>query len=192
MKLIGKNSISKYLSKILFIGFIIFLFHLFYFSLGYLICYLNHTQSLNIFSQTFFVTKRQYTEGLFNIFTINYPFLKIRFYSAILKSQVFIGGFIGFLYFSIFFFSSYKVLENLSIEKIFNKEINKWLKIFTINNSIFYIIFITLWFLVWKLVNIAELIIVSILLILMIISTLYFWAFTQKGYELQSENDLTI
>ena len=83
-------------------------------------------------------------------------------------------------------------MKYLSLEKIFTNSIYKWLKIFGINNIIFLIAFITLWYLRWKLVNFALLLIISTLLIFINISVLYFMAFIKKGYELQSENDLTI
>lgn len=83
-------------------------------------------------------------------------------------------------------------MKYLSSKKIFTNSIYKWLKIFGINNTIFLISFITLWYFRWKLVNFAELLFISTLLIFINISVLYFMAFIKKGYELQSENDLTI
>ena len=83
MKLIGQNSISKYFSYLLYIISLVFIFHLFYFSLGYLICYINFSNEMKLFPETFYITKKQYSEGLFNTFTINYPFTKTSFFSAV-------------------------------------------------------------------------------------------------------------
>ena len=192
MKLIGQNSISKYLGYLLYIISLVFIFHLFYFSLGYLICYINFSNEMKLFPETFYITKKQYSEGLFNTFTINYPFTKTSFFSAVFTDRTFLGVFIGFTYFTLFFFSSFKIMKYLSSEKIFTNSIYKWLKIFGINNTIFLISFITLWYFRWKLVNFPELLFISTLLIFINISVLYFMAFIKKGYELQSENDLTI
>ena len=192
MKLIGKNSVSKYLSYFLFVIFLVFIFHLLYFSFGYLMCYYNYTNEAKLFPETFFITKKEYSEGLFNTFTIYYPFIKTNFFSAVFTARTFLGVFIGFAYFTLFFYSSFRIMKYLSLEKIFTNSIYKWLKIFGINNIIFLIAFITLWYLRWKLVNFALLLIISTLLIFINISVLYFMAFIKKGYELQSENDLTI
>ena len=192
MKLIGQNSISKYLSYLLFIIYLLFLIHLIYFIFGYVLCYFNFINETKIFSETFYVSKKQYSEGLFNTFTIDYPFTKTNFFSAVFTLRTFLGAVIGFVYFTLFFYSSFRIMKYLSSEKIFTNSIYNWLKIFAINNTIFLISFITLWYFRWKLVNLAELLFISVLLIFINISVFYIMAFIKKGYELQSENDLTI
>ena len=72
MKLIGQNSISKYLSHFFFIGFLGFLFYLLYFLFGFFICYLNYKEGFEIFSNTFFVEKKIFTSGIFDFFTISH------------------------------------------------------------------------------------------------------------------------
>lgn len=192
MKLIGQNSVSKYLSYLLFIIFLVFIFHLIYFSFGYLMCYLNYSNETKLFAETFLVAKKQFSEGLFNVFTINYPFTKTSFFSAVFTFRTFLGALIGFTYFTLFFYSSFRIMKYLSSEKIFSKSIYNWLKIFAINNIIFLILFIILWYFRWNLVNLIELFFIIILLTFINISVLYIMAFMKKGYELQSENDLTI
>lgn len=192
MKLIGQNSISKYLSYLLIVIFLIFLIHLIYFMIGYAVCYFNFSSETKIFPETFYVSQKQYSDGLFNFFFINYPFTETTFFSAVFTPRSFWGVTIGFIYFTLLFYSSFRIMKHLSSEKIFSESIYKWLKIFVINNTVFLISFITLWYFRWKLVNLAELLFTLTLLIFINISVMYIMAFIKKGYELQSENDLTI
>ena len=187
MKLIGQNSISKYLSSLLFIIFLVFIFHLIYFSLGYLICYINSSNGMKLFPETFLLTKKQFSEGLFNVFTINYPFTKTSFFSAVFTPRTFWGAFIGFTYFTLFFYSSFRIMKHLSSERIFSESIYKWLKIFAINNVFFLISFIILWYFRWNLVNLIELLFIIILLIFINISVLFIMAFMKKGYEFNED-----
>ena len=192
MKLIGQNSISKYLSHFFFIGFLGFLFYLLYFLFGFFICYLNYKEGFEIFSNTFFVEKKIFTSGIFDFFTINFPFTKTPLIEAVDNIRSFLGITIGLIYFIIFFYSSYRIMKFLVNDKIFTINIIKWTKIFTINNLIFLILFVVLWYFTWKIITLVELILYIFTISFFIIVSLFVIEFLKKGNLIQSENDLTI
>lgn len=193
MKITGKKSLSKYLSYLMYFGFIIFLAHLIYILTGISICYLNFINDVSIFPNTFVVEKISYHEDyVANMFIIKFPFTDQNFFNGELKWMTIIGITLGFSYLTYFFYSAYNIFKNLSMEVIFTKETINWLQRFAYTNIIFFILFISLWYFVWHLVNLIELVSYSIILILLSVVFLYISAFFKKGYELQSESDLTI
>ena len=193
MKIVGKNSLSRYISILFYAGFVIFLLHLIYFVIGVSICYLNYHSDVSIFPEIFSVEKKLYRDNyLANMFVIKFPLSENNFFHGELKWRTVIAASLGFTFLTYFFYSSFRIFKNLSSEIIFTENTIKWLQRFAYANVISGIFFIIFWYFVWHLINPTELIFYSLFLFLLGGTFLYLATFFKKGYELQSENDLTI
>ncbi len=193
MKIVGKNSLSRYISILFYVGFLIFLFHLFYFFIGVSICYLNYNSDVNIFPEIFSLEKKLYRENyLSTMFVIKFPFSEQNFFHGELMWRTVIAAGLGFAFLTYFFYSSFRIFKNLSSEIIFTENTIKWFQRFAYANVISGILFIIFWYFVWHLINPTELIFYSLFLFLLGGTFLYLAAFFKKGQELQTENDLTI
>lgn len=193
MKIVGKNSLSRYISFFLYFAYIIFLFHLLYFIIGVSICSLNYSHDVNIFPEIFSVERKLYHENyLANMFVIKFPFSEQNFFNGELKWRTIITASLGFAFLTYFFYSSFRIFKNLSSEIIFTENTIRWLQRFAYANVIAGFLFIIFWYFVWHLINPTELIFYSLFLFLLGGTFLYLAAFFKKGHELQTENDLTI
>ncbi|MFY1048280.1 DUF2975 domain-containing protein [Chryseobacterium sp. GP-SGM7] len=96
------------------------------------------------------------------------------------------------IFFCLFFFYLYKIFNHLTNHNLFTEKIIHYLKIFSIIN----ILYAPLYFFIWVYLFNASLdssMIITCLIFFFLGITMYFTsAFFKKGYQLQSENDLTI
>lgn len=198
MKIIGKNSLSQYISYLLFVLFIVIAFHLVYEIIGHIILLYKYKTGSTILSDTFALandvgwSKNKWTIPMENQlkFRINYPFSDIQMVTGIYGSNQIIHNIIGMFFLSLFFYFSYKCFKEMSVDQIFNRNAIKWLKRFSFLNltiaaagifEFFYFrmdsayTFLTFFFFAF-----------FGMIILFIVE------FFKKGLALQTENDLTI
>ncbi|PWN69927.1 DUF2975 domain-containing protein [Chryseobacterium phosphatilyticum] len=194
MKLIGEKSLSTILSKASLAVSLVQLLYLSYIIFGFIVVYVNQQQNAHYFSETF-------SAGNFNreaaepatdsvMFKFNMPFSdSITTGSYTLYTLISIGFFIGF--YSVFTFYLFRIFRGMSHEVIFNIGVIRNLKQFALLNILFIPVCCTiLYFLKQSLYSIDP------MLILLHFSTgiiiLFIIEFFKKGYELQTQNDLTI
>lgn len=189
MKILDTRSITKYSSYLMFIIFLILTFFLIYFIVGYNICNYNQKSAEPILSDTFSIEHI----SSYPVYRINYPFTDIKFISGILNNSLdFIIGIIGFGGFAFYFFCLYKVLQSLSMPKIFNKSVIRWIRIFMVYNFIFVFIYILFWIFISGSFNPVQLIFGTFPFILLGFVSAFVNSFFKRGFEMQNENDLTI
>ena len=200
MKLIGKNSLSKYLSYFFLVLFLFIAFHFIYEIIGFSVLYYKYKTGSNVLSQFFLLgndvgwAKNEYTNPIKNVlkFKIFYPFTTQNLLTGIYTRSFLISNLIGSGFFTIFILVCYKITNALSKDKIFNTTtINLFKKLAWL--SIIYVpIEITNWFLNLNLKMSADIFYISFIFLSLGIAIFFIIAFFKKGYELQSENDLTI
>lgn len=198
MKIIGKKSLSLYVSYVLFFIFFVCAIHFLYMIIGHSLLAYKFKTGSQIFPQTFILnndvgwTQNKWTNPLKDLlkFRINYPFTDLQVSTGVFGSTQIIYNIIGILFVTLFFYISYRSFKEMSSDKIFNPNAIKWLQRFGYLNLIFGILSLveglgynkfstSSFFQFFFLVFLGSMI-------------LFIVAFFKKGYELQSENDLTI
>lgn len=199
MKLIGNNSVSFYLSYMFLAISVVFIFHFLYQGIGHLLLYYKHESGSNLFSDTFVLakdvgwTKNKYTERMNDLlkFKINYPFTNIQLVTGIYgDTNQIVSNLFGYLFGGAFFYISYKSFKEMGTDKVFNSNAIKWLKIFAYLNLAYAIIALCQMFIFYGVDGFALISIFTFTFLGIIV--LFIVQFFKKGYELQSENDLTI
>ena len=192
MKVTGKKSLAWFLKFILAILFVFFAVHLIYFLTGSGIAYYKYHSGSQVFNETILIGGNSVGFNPEKSFQLIYPFTNQNFMLSELTLQTLIIQGFGFSVFTFYLFCLYKIFHFLSHDVIFNESILRWLSIFMYLNlftAIFYMLF---WGAVFKLVNPGKLIMFSFPFLIISIFTLFLRNFFKKGYELQSEHDLTI
>ena len=199
MKLIGKNSLSKYLSYFFYFLFIIFTLIGLYEIFGFSVIFYNEKMGNHFLSQTFYISQdvgwsnNFYTEKLKDLmkFRMNFPFTENQLYTGIYNTHSVFNSLSTFFYLSFFTYSLYKILKELTNEIIFSKEVILWLKRLAYLNLLYIPLHIFKNF-IFKDFAFGDTIYTSFYMLIIGCSILFVIAFFKKGYELQSENDLTI
>ena len=200
MKLIGKNSVSKYFSYFFLILFLFIAFHFIYEIIGFSVLYYKYKTGSNILSEYFLLgndvgwAKNEYTNPIKDVlkFKIYYPFTEQNLLTGIYTKSFIINSLISSSFFTIFSFVCYKITEALSKDYIFNlKTINCFKKLAWLS-ILFVPIQIINWFYNLNLKFSADIFYISFIFLSLGIAIFFIIAFFKKGYELQSENDLTI
>ena len=200
MKLIGKNSISKYLSYFFLVLFLFIAFHFIYEIIGFSVLYYKYKTGSNVLSQFFLLgndvgwAKNEYTNPIKNVlkFKIFYPFTTQNLLTGIYTRSFLISSLIGSGFFTIFILVCYKITNALSKDQIFNTTTINWFKKLAWLSIIYVPIEITNWFLNLNLKMSADIFYISFIFLSLGIAIFFIIAFFKKGYELQSENYLTI
>ena len=200
MKLIGQNSISKYFSYFFLILFWFIVFHFIYEIIGFSVLYYKYKTGSNILSDYFLLgndvgwAKNEYTNPIKDVlkFKIYYPFTEQNLLTGIYIKNFIINSLIGSGFFTLFSFICYKITNSLSKDYIFNlKTINLFKKLAWLS-ILFVPIQIINWFYNLNLKMSADLLYTNFIFLSLGIIIFFIIAFFKKGYELQSENDLTI
>ena len=200
MKLIGQNSISKYFSYFFLILFWFIVFHFIYEIIGFSVLYYKYKTGSNILSDYFLLgndvgwAKNEYTNPIKDVlkFKIYYPFTEQNLLTGIHTKSFIINSLISSSYFTVFSFVCYKITNALSKDYIFNlKTINLFKKLAWLS-ILFVPIQIINWFYNLNLKMSADLLYTNFIFLSLGIIIFFIIAFFKKGYELQSENDLTI
>ena len=200
MKLIGKNSVSKYFSYFFLVLFLFIAFHFIYEIIGFSVLYYKYKTGSNILSEYFLLgndvgwAKNEYTNPIKDIlkFKIYYPFTEQNLLTGIYNKSFIINSLISSSYFTVFSFVCYKITEALSKDYIFNLKTIDWFKKLAWLSILFVPIQIINWFFNLNLKMSASLLYISFIFLSLGIILFFIIAFFKKGYELQSENDLTI
>ena len=200
MKLIGQNSISKYFSYFFLILFWFIVFHFIYEIIGFSVLYYKYKTGSNILSDYFLLgndvgwSKNEYTNPIKDVlkFKIYYPFTEQNLLTGIYNKSFIINSLISSSYFTVFSFVCYKITEALSKDYIFNLKTINWFKKLAWLSILFVPIQIINWFFNLNLKMSASLLYSSLIFLSLGIILFFIIAFFKKGYELQSENDLTI
>ena len=200
MKLIGQNSISKYFSYFFLILFWFIVFHFIYEIIGFSVLYYKYKTGSNILSDYFLLgndvgwSKNEYTNPIKDVlkFKIYYPFTEQNLLTGIYNKSFIINSLISSSYFTVFSFVCYKITEALGKDYIFNLKTINWFKKLAWLSILFVPIQIINWFFNLNLKMSASLLYSSFIFLSLGIILFFIIAFFKKGYELQSENDLTI
>lgn len=198
MKLIGKNSASKYISWILFGLFLLTGLHFIYEVIGHSILFYKFKTGSDVLDSTFMLgndvgwAKNKWTT-LFSEelkFKINYPFSDRQLVTGFYKPLQIITNIFAFLYFSLLFYFSYRSFREFSSDRVFSSRAVSNLRKLGYINIIFAIMLLlpSLWFYEMSPYALLQFLFIGFFGILI----LFIVAFFKKGYELQSENDLTI
>lgn len=190
MKLFGKNSVSTIISWLLIIIFIYFAFTLVLEILGFTVGLYNIKTNSKLFLDTFKIWEDSINPGKY-YFKFYYPFTNHQFSIGALNISTFIQHFSSISFLSLFFFFGYKIFQSMSHERLFNVNVIKWLKLFSLLNIFYSLFFITFLSLIFK-IFLVEAFISSFAFFSLGIMVFFIVAFFKKGFELQAENDLTI
>jgi len=190
MKLFGKNSASTIISWFLLIIFIHFAFTLVFEILGFAVGLYNIETKSRLFLDTFKIWEDSINPGKY-YFKFYYPFTSRQFSIGALNFSTFIQHFSSISFLALFFFFGYKIFRSMSRERLFNSGVIKWLKLFSLLNIFYSLFFITLLSLIFK-TFLVEVFISSFAFFSLGIIVFFIVAFFKKGFELQTENDLTI
>ena len=200
MKLIGKNSVSKYFSYFFLILFLFIAFHFIYEIIGFSVLYYKYKTGSNILSEYFLLgndvgwAKNEYTNPIKDVlkFKIYYPFTEQNLLTGIYNKSFIINSLISSSFFTVFSFVCYKITEALGKDYIFNLKTINWFKKLAWLSILFVPIQIINWFYNLNLKFSADIFYISFIFLSLGIAIFFIIAFFKKGYELQSENDLTI
>ena len=200
MKLIGQNSISKYFSYFFLILFWFIAFHFIYEIIGFSVLYYKYKTGSNILSDYFLLgndvgwSKNEYTNPIKDVlkFKIYYPFTEQNLLTGIYNKSLIINSLISSSFFTVFSFVCYKITEALGKDYFFNLKTINWFKKLAWLSILFVPIQIINWFFNLNLKMSASLLYISFIFLSLGIILFFIIAFFKKGYELQSENDLTI
>lgn len=194
MMLIGKNSVSNMISKLLFVVFGITMLYLLYILFGFAIAFFNLKTGNTILSETFQVKDFGNEFKMINENALGFKF-KMPFTESITKGDFTIEAVVSIIFFlgfyGIFLFLLGKIFGELGKEKIFSASVVTSLKNFSILNLIFIPLnFVVLVYLYKSAYHIDFKLLLFHLCIGILV--LFLAELFKKGYELQSENDLTI
>ncbi|KFC36703.1 DUF2975 domain-containing protein [Elizabethkingia anophelis] len=198
MKIIGKNSLAKYLSYAFLVLFLFIAFHGIYEFIGFVITYINLKTNNNFLSETFYVGysidwgEKIITNPDHLFFRFKYPFSDQQMLTGNYTLGTFFNHAIVGIFWSIFLFYGYKISKALSKEDIFSKEIIRFLKTLYISIFVFVPLYIINWVIISKIPFSGSLFFSSFTYIFIAIIAAFNTEFFKKGYKLQSENDLTI
>ena len=189
MKLIGKNSVSTLLKYFFTIVLIVTSSFLFYIDFGGVILWLNKLFNTHLFSKIYSLENSQNGE-YFNCLWLTK--------STPLQLEYNFNYFIEFnligIYYILYFIILFRIFDLFSSNKIFSSTILIWLKRFAFLNLLFIPINALSLYLTHVNNNLLhhELGPIDFTHILISIVVVFMLAFFKKGYELQSEIDLTI
>ncbi|KQR93808.1 hypothetical protein ASG01_08065 [Chryseobacterium sp. Leaf180] len=199
MKIIGRNSASTYISYALLTLSIIFSIIYIYEIFGLSVLYYNFRTGSHILNSFFLLNEdvgwshNKWTntmDGLLK-FKIYLPFTSQNLLTGVFEPNFIYTKIVSGLYITLFAFFSSKIFKEISSQKVFNRNAIVWLKRFAWLNIFFTLIlnsiagFISAGHIFATTFNGFSYLFFGILI-------LFVTEFFKKGYELQSENDLTI
>lgn len=198
MKIIGKNSLSQYLSYLLFALFILFAFQFIYEIIGFGVLTYNFKTG-NTFLSDFFITgtdvgwtKNHWTRTMDDLmkFKIFVPFTRQNLLTGIFATTSILNHLIGSFFILLFFYSSYRFLKEISKDNVFNANALLWLKRFGWINILYTIAILALLpFTIKTLLSPGYNVILFLFFGALV---LFIVEFFKKGLELQEQVDLTI
>lgn len=194
MKIIGPKSISTGLSYLFLTLFIILTVKSIYMFFTFGVGYYNWTYSQNFLSELVEVAKTpQLVPYEFEVyFRFKYPFSNIQMMMGFFTLRTFVFHTFQHLFFCLFFFFTYKVFKELSQQNIFTTKIIKLLSIFSVINILYAPLLYFIWSYIFNANIDLSLLMTCFAFLFLGVIIFFIIAFFKKGYELQSDNDLTI
>ncbi|KUJ50444.1 DUF2975 domain-containing protein [Chryseobacterium sp. JAH] len=196
MKLLGKQSVSTIISYLFLALFIFFFLHFIYQSFGFGIGYYNWTTSHHIFSETFYVNDEidyaSYEKGKYLFFRFKYPYSNQQMMTGFFTLNRFVFHTFQSIFFCLFFFYGYKTFEDLSQQELFNETIIKHLKTFSVINLLYAPLYFLIWIFIFRSGIESGMFMTSFAFLFLGIILHFITVFFKRGFQLQSENDLTI
>lgn len=196
MKLLGSKSVSTGLTYLFLLLSILFITHSLYELFAFGIAYYNWTNSTNLLSDFIYVGKTiDYASpqhGDYIYFRFKYPFGDQQMLTGIFSKNSFIFHTFQNIFFCLFFTFAHKVFKKLSRENIFTESVIKDLKKFAIINLLYAPLYFLIWIFVFRASIETAMLLTSFAFLFLGIIMYFITALFKKGYQLQSENDLTI
>lgn len=198
MKIIGKNSLSQYISYLLFVLFILLTVVCIYELIGYSVSYYNFKTGDHILSDFYIIgtdvgwSRNQWTIPMDNVLKFKFymPFTEQNLVTGIFDIGSISNNILRSLFLILFFYSSYRIFKEISRENVFNVKSLVWLKRFGWLNIIFTIVMIIVS--AFKLNNLYAVIYSAASFLFFGVLILFVVEFFKKGLELQNQADLTI
>lgn len=198
MKIIGKNSLSQYISYLLFLLAVLFTIELVYILIGFVVSFYNFKTGNNILSDFFIIgtdvgwSRNQWTIPLDQMMKFKFfiPFTEQNLLTGMFNTASVLNHIFGGIFITLFFYISYKFLREISKENVFNANALLWLKRFGWLNIIYTAI--TLAIIPFTTKNIFAVTYSVVIFLFFGALILFIVEFFKKGLELQEQVDLTI
>lgn len=196
MKLLGPKSISTGLSYLFLLLFILLALQFIYQLFAFGIAYYNWTNSANLFTDLIYVGNTiDYASpehGDYIYFRFKYPLGDQPMLTGIFSKNSFIYYTFQNIFFCLFFVFAYKIFKKLSYEKVFTENVIKDLKKFAVINLTYAPLYFLIWIFVFRANVETSMLLTSFAFLFLGIIMYFITALFRKGYQLQSESDLTI
>lgn len=164
-------------------------------SLSYYLFYLTRIATFATLALISFILISLFTNNYEMVdgqFQIALPFLPETYIKGYYESNIIVTIVVAMLFFSVFFYLLSNILKTFKAEKLFSKKAIKQLNYFAILNlAVAPILFIVIDFIIMERPRIGN-IYNYLLTFLLGIFLLFIAAIFNRGYQVQSENDLTI
>ncbi len=198
MKIIGKNSVSTLISYFFAFIFTVVLLFGIYEIIGWSISYYNLKTGSSVLKNLFITgtdvgwSKNQWISKMDSLqkFKFYFPFTEVNFRTGVFSLSTFIGNTFGNLFMIIFTYLSFRIFREFSKQNFFNQNTIQLLKSFSWVCISFFVISILLD--VFLVNHFGAYSYSGFWFLMLGILLLFVVEFFKKGYELQSENDLTI
>lgn len=198
MKIIGRNSLSTLIRYFFAFIFTIVLLFGIYEIIGWTISYYNLKTGSSVLKNLFITgtdvgwNKNQWTSKMDSLqkFKFYFPFTEANFRTGVFSLSTFIGNTFGNLFIIIFTYLSCRIFREFSRQNFFNQNTIQLLKRFSWVCISFFVISILLD--VFLVNHFGAYSYSGFWFLMLGILLLFVVEFFKKGYELQSENDLTI
>lgn len=198
MKIIGKNSLSQYIGYFLFVLFIILTAQFIYEQIGYATSYYNFKTHHSMLSDFYIIgndvgwAKNHYTAKFDDLMKFKFyvPFTTQNLITGIFSLTTYISNTVRGIFMIVFFYSSYNIFKEISNEKVFNLKAILWLKRFGWLNILYTVAMIVIS--IFRVNDFGSTAFSAIPFLFFGVLILFIVEFFKKGYNLQSENDLTI
>ncbi|MFC3159544.1 Protein of unknown function [Chryseobacterium arachidis] len=198
MKIIGKNSLSQYISYLLLLLAVLFAIQLVYTVIGFVVSFYNFKTGNNILSDLFIIgtdvgwAKNQWTQPADHLMKFKFfvPFTEQNLLTGMFNLVSVVNHIFGQIFVTLFLYISYKFLREISRDNVFNVKALLWLKRFGWLNIIYTVATLaTIPFATKSIFAVTYSVVVFLFfggLILFVVE------FFKKGLELQEQVDLTI
>ncbi|GEN76858.1 DUF2975 domain-containing protein [Chryseobacterium hagamense] len=198
MKIIGKNSLSQYISYLMLVLFILFALQGVYQIFGWSVLAYNFKTGNNILSDLFILgtdvgwSKNQWTQPLSGMmkFKIFVPFTDQNLLTGLFNIFSVIHFACNSVFVTLFCYTGYKFLKEISQENVFNARALSWLKKFGWINILYAVVSIAT--IPFSLKTVFSTTYSVMIFLFFGILVLFIVEFFRKGLELQEQVDLTI
>lgn len=198
MKIIGKNSLSQYISYLVLVLFILFALQCVYEIIGLSVLAYNFKTGNAILSDFFIIgtdvgwTKNEWTQPLSDMmkFKIFVPFTDQNLLTGLFNTFSVLNFICNSVFITLFCYASYKFLREISKDNVFNAHALAWLKRFGWINILYAVV--TLATIPFSIKTIFTATSSVIMFLFFGALVLFIVEFFKKGLELQEQVDLTI